>query len=63
MSSEQAIFAEVAALIETISGVGTSDLGRDTDLLDLGLDSLMFVRIGRVLESKYQVSKIGRAHV
>jgi amino acid adenylation domain-containing protein/non-ribosomal peptide synthase protein (TIGR01720 family) len=56
MSSEQAIFAEVAALIETISGVGTSDLGRDTDLLDLGLDSLMFVRIGRVLESKYQVS-------
>jgi amino acid adenylation domain-containing protein/non-ribosomal peptide synthase protein (TIGR01720 family) len=56
MSSEQATLAAVAAIVESISGVGANDLTRDTDLLDLGLDSLMFVRIGRVLEGKYQVS-------
>ncbi|HEY0964060.1 MAG TPA: amino acid adenylation domain-containing protein [Pseudomonadales bacterium] len=55
MSSEQSTLAAVAAIVESISGVSASDLGPDTDLLDLGLDSLMFVRIGRVLEAKYQV--------
>ncbi|MEK7258782.1 MAG: amino acid adenylation domain-containing protein [Pseudomonadota bacterium] len=55
MQHELSTLEAVAAIIESISGVGVSDLNRDTDLLDLGLDSLMFVRIGRVLESKYSV--------
>lgn len=55
MSYEHSTLEAVAAIIESISGVGVSDLGPDTDLLDLGLDSLMFVRIGRVLEGKYNV--------
>lgn len=55
MPNEQTTLEAVAAIIESISGVSLSDLGRDTDLLDLGLDSLMFVRIGRVLESNYRV--------
>lgn len=55
MPPEQTTLAAVAAIIETISGVSVNDLGPDTDLLDLGLDSLMFVRIGRVLEGRYQV--------
>ncbi|MGB4246567.1 MAG: aminotransferase class III-fold pyridoxal phosphate-dependent enzyme, partial [Pseudohongiellaceae bacterium] len=55
MSNAHSTLDAVAAIIESISGVSVSDLGRDTDLLDLGLDSLMFVRIGRVLESKYRV--------
>ncbi|HDZ08111.1 non-ribosomal peptide synthetase [Pseudohongiella sp.] len=55
MSHEHSTFDAIAAIIESISGVSVSDLNRDTDLLDLGLDSLMFVRIGRVLESTYRV--------
>lgn len=55
MSHQHSTFAAVATIIESISGVSVSDLDRDTDLLDLGLDSLMFVRIGRVLESEYCV--------
>lgn len=55
MPNEHSTLEAVAEIIESISGVGVSDLGPDTDLLDLGLDSLMFVRIGRVLEEKYRV--------
>ncbi|MEX2334847.1 MAG: phosphopantetheine-binding protein, partial [Pseudohongiella sp.] len=55
MTNEHSTFDAIAAIIESISGVSVSDLNRDTDLLDLGLDSLMFVRIGRVLESTYRV--------
>lgn len=55
MPHQHSILEAVSAIIESISGVSVSDLSRDTDLLDLGLDSLMFVRIGRVLEGKYRV--------
>ncbi|MDO8910155.1 MAG: amino acid adenylation domain-containing protein [Pseudohongiella sp.] len=55
MSQQHSTLDAVSAIIESISGVSVSDLNRDTDLLDLGLDSLMFVRIGRVLESQYRV--------
>ncbi len=55
MPYELSTFEAVAAIIESISGVSVSDLRPETDLLDLGLDSLMFVRIGRVLEGKYRV--------
>lgn len=55
MSKDHSTLEAVSAIIESISGVSVSDLSRETDLLDLGLDSLMFVRIGRVLESNYRV--------
>ncbi|MBU2098957.1 MAG: aminotransferase class III-fold pyridoxal phosphate-dependent enzyme [Gammaproteobacteria bacterium] len=55
MSNESSTFEAICTIIESISGVSVSDLSRETDLLDLGLDSLMFVRIGRVLESNYRV--------
>ena len=55
MLHQHTTFDAIATIIESISGVSVSDLDRDTDLLDLGLDSLMFVRIGRVLESEYHV--------
>ncbi len=55
MPNTQSTLDTIAEIIESISGVSRSDLGPDTDLLDLGLDSLMFVRIGRVLESQYRV--------
>lgn len=55
MPHQYSTFDAIATIIESISGVSVSDLDRDTDLLDLGLDSLMFVRIGRMLESEYQV--------
>ena len=52
---EQA-YKTIADVIEDVSGVGINDLTPETNLLDLGLDSLMFVRIGRVLERTYSVS-------
>lgn len=48
-------YARVCEIVESVSGVGVNDLSEETNLLDLGLDSLMFVRIGRVLESTYSV--------
>ena len=54
-AKEQA-YKTIAEVIEDVSGVGINDLTPETNLLDLGLDSLMFVRIGRVLESTYSVS-------
>ena len=56
MISAAKVFEDIAAIIEGISGVGIADLSEDTDLLDLGLDSLMFVRIGRRIESSFAVS-------
>lgn len=54
-AKEQA-YKTIADVIEDVSGVGINDLTPETNLLDLGLDSLMFVRIGRVLENTYSVS-------
>lgn len=56
MISAAKVFEGIATIIEGISGVGIADLSEDTDLLDLGLDSLMFVRIGRRIESSFAVS-------
>ena len=49
-------YAALTEIIETVSGVSSYDLNLETDLLDLGLDSLMFVRIGRTIERQYKVS-------
>jgi amino acid adenylation domain-containing protein/non-ribosomal peptide synthase protein (TIGR01720 family) len=50
-----AVLAEVQAIICEVSGLEPADLSRAANLLEMGLDSLMFVRSGRVLEKRFQV--------
>jgi amino acid adenylation domain-containing protein/non-ribosomal peptide synthase protein (TIGR01720 family) len=51
----QAILAEVQAIIGEVSGLEPADLTGAANLLEMGLDSLMFVRSGRMLEKRFQV--------
>jgi amino acid adenylation domain-containing protein/non-ribosomal peptide synthase protein (TIGR01720 family) len=50
-----AILAEVQAIICEVSGLEPADLTRAANLLEMGLDSLMFVRSGRMIEKRFQV--------
>lgn len=47
--------AEVQAILCSVSGLEPADLHRGANLLEMGLDSLMFVRSGRMLEKRFQV--------
>ena len=47
--------AEVQAIISEVSGLEPADLPRSANLLEMGLDSLMFVRSGRIIEKRFQV--------
>lgn len=49
------ILAEVQAIIGEVSGLEAADLPREANLLEMGLDSLMFVRSGRIIEKRFQV--------
>lgn len=51
----QAILVEVQAIIGEVSGLEPADLTAAANLLEMGLDSLMFVRSGRMLEKRFQV--------
>ncbi|MDQ0288809.1 non-ribosomal peptide synthetase [Oligosphaera ethanolica] len=53
MDTERIAFAYLAEVIAKTSGIPAADLTPDTDLLAMGLDSLMFVQIGRVIEKDY----------
>jgi amino acid adenylation domain-containing protein/non-ribosomal peptide synthase protein (TIGR01720 family) len=53
--SSDAILAEVQAIISEVSGLEPADLPRSANLLEMGLDSLMFVRSGRIIEKRFQV--------
>lgn len=50
-----AILAEVQAILCEVSGLEPADLPRPANLLEMGLDSLMFVRAGRIIEKRFQV--------
>ncbi|HEY1111142.1 MAG TPA: aminotransferase class III-fold pyridoxal phosphate-dependent enzyme, partial [Opitutaceae bacterium] len=49
------ILAEVQAIISEVSGLEPADLPRRANLLEMGLDSLMFVRAGRTIEKRFEV--------
>jgi amino acid adenylation domain-containing protein/non-ribosomal peptide synthase protein (TIGR01720 family) len=49
------ILVEVQAIIGEVSGLEAADLTREANLLEMGLDSLMFVRSGRIIEKRFQV--------
>lgn len=53
--NSDAILAEVQAIISEVSGLEPADLPRSAKLLEMGLDSLMFVRSGRIIEKRFQV--------
>lgn len=50
-----AILAEVQAILCEVSGLEPADLTLAANLLEMGLDSLMFVRSGRMIEKRFQV--------
>lgn len=54
-ATTQEILAEVQAIIGEVSGIEPGDLPLTANLLEMGLDSLMFVRVGRTLEKRFQV--------
>lgn len=49
------VLAEVQAIIGEVSGLEAADLSREANLLEMGLDSLMFVRSGRIIEKRFEV--------
>ncbi len=49
------ILAEVQAIISEVSGLEPADLPPRANLLEMGLDSLMFVRAGRTIEKRFEV--------
>lgn len=49
------VYADIVGVISEISGLESADLSPETSLLEMGLDSLMFVRMGRVLEKRYSI--------
>jgi amino acid adenylation domain-containing protein/non-ribosomal peptide synthase protein (TIGR01720 family) len=53
--SMDSIFASITDILAEVSGLEPGDLSPETNLLELGLDSLMFVRIGRKLETLFAV--------
>ncbi len=46
----------VVSTVCEVSGLDPADLSVESNLLEMGLDSLMFVRMGRLLEHRFQVS-------
>ena len=46
----------VVSTVCEVSGLDPADLQPESNLLEMGLDSLMFVRMGRLLEHRFQVS-------
>lgn len=51
----EAILAEVQTIFFEVSGLEPADLPRSANLLEMGLDSLMFVRSGRMIERRFDV--------
>lgn len=56
MLNRDSIRAQVLQIISDISGIDASDLENDSNLLEMGIDSLMFVRIGRNVEKCFDVT-------
>ncbi len=51
----QSVYEDIVSVICEVSGLEAGDLRPETSLLEMGLDSLMFVRMGRVLEKRYTI--------
>lgn len=54
--TQERVFEIVVEIISEVSGVESADLEWETNLLEIGIDSLMFVRIGRQLEKRFQLT-------
>lgn len=50
------VLDHIRNVISEVSGVDPADIKAEVSLLELGLDSLMFVRIGRIVEKAYGVN-------
>ncbi len=49
------ILSELSTIIKNISGLNTAQIDADTDLIMLGLDSLVIVRIGQNIEKRFGI--------